>query len=361
MTVACEADIVKEIGSTEFFDHLASISNNDNDFPLAGSIELTLRCNLRCRHCYASYPGASEREMTAMDLRLVLDRLSEHGVLFLLMTGGEILLREDFGEVYLYARSKGFLLTLLSNGTLVDEQVADFLARQPPRRLEITIYGHTPSTYEFITGVPGSFGKFRRGVSLLLERKLPVHLKMMILRSNAHEFEQVREWAGARGAPFRYDAVVNPRLDGDMSPAKERLPAADVARLHGTGEKERDEWIRLRAMVRDSPHDGRLFRCGAGVRTVHIDPRGQMHPCMMWRWAPFDILRGLPDGGWQAHVRSLRHGRMPADSACVGCADSLNCGHCAATSRLETGVAGRHADYYCEIAKAREQLLASGR
>ena len=345
------------IGSAELLTRLASVSDPDHDFPLAGSIELTLRCNLRCRHCYARYPGAGEGEMALGQIERILDKLCDSGVLCLLMTGGEILMRRDFPDIYRYAKAKGFLVALFSNGTLIDTRTADWLAGSPPRRLEITIYGHTRETYEEVTGIPGSFDKFRRGLSLLLERKLPVHLKMMVLRSNAHEFERVREWAKAQGVSFRYDAAVNPRLDGDMNPARERVSADEVAQLYGADGNAREAWLRLRDTVRRTPHDGRLFRCGAGALTFHIDPRGQMHPCMMWRSTPYDPLNGSLKGGWQAHVRRLRAARMPADSACLKCADTLNCGHCAAVSRLETGVAGREVNYYCAIARAREKLL----
>ena len=355
--MACEGDSLPTIGSTEFFARIASAPASANDFPLAGSIELTLRCNLRCRHCYTRYPGAAEGEMAFARIERILDRLRDSGVLFLLLTGGEILMRRDFRDIYLSARAKGFLVTLFTNGTLVDAPTADLLAAAPPRRIEITVYGHTRETYESVTGIPGSFDRFRQGLSLLMERRLPVHLKMMVLRGNAHEFEQVRDWATAQGASFRYDAVVNPRLDGDMFPAQERLPADRVAELRVANGDERDEWRRLRDATRMPPHDGLLFRCGAGTRAFHIDPRGQMYPCMMWRTAPYDPLGGALDGGWQAHVRDLRGAKMPADSACLKCADALNCGICAAVSRLETGVAGKEVDYYCAIARACEKLL----
>jgi radical SAM protein with 4Fe4S-binding SPASM domain len=354
--MACGDCIVHQIGSAEFTERLAG-RDGAGVFPIAGSLELTLDCNLWCRHCYIRYPGATENEMGTEEVKAILDKLADKGVLFLLLTGGEIFARPDFREIYLYARRKGFLLTLFSNATLVDEDLAAFLAAHPPRRIEITIYGHTEETYERITGIEGSYRRFRRGVELLLARGLNVFLKMMVMRSNQHEFESVRHWAEVElGRPFRFDSIINPRLDGHRGVLRERLPPADVVRLEASGGGSREEFERLRALAANPRPDGRLFRCGAGIRTFHIDPRGQMHPCMMWRSTPYDALRRPLDGGWQEHVTDLRAARRPEDSSCTGCVNSFACGNCAATSALEVERAGTKVPYYCAINREREKF-----
>ncbi len=358
--MACGDCIAHQIGSAALLDDLAQRSPSNDDFPLAGSMELTLDCNLWCRHCYIRYPGATADEKKTAETKAILDQLAERGVLCLLLTGGEILARPDFREIYLHAKRRGFLLTLFTNATLVDEDTADFFVTYPPRRIEITIYGHTAATYERVTGVKGSFAAFRRGVDLLLERKLPVYLKMMVLKSNLHELDDVKAWVAARGLPFRFDGVVNPRLDGHRGPLRERLEPADVVRIQGTSEADRAEFVRLRTLAENKLAEGtdhRLFRCGAGVRTFHIDPRGQMHPCMMWRTTPLDAQQGLQPGAWSSHMRELRRQTRPESALCNSCVNSMSCGNCAATSQLETGVAGSNVPYYCRISKAREQLF----
>ncbi|MEM7393421.1 MAG: SPASM domain-containing protein [Verrucomicrobiota bacterium] len=99
-----------------------------------------------------------------------------------------------------------------------------------------------------------------------------------------------------------------------------------------------------------------FFRCGAGIGTFHVDPRGQMHPCMMWRATPFDLLN-QPAEAWKASLEELRSRERPAESKCGTCVNALACGNCPATSRLEAGEAGRPVDYYCRISEAREKLL----
>lgn len=360
--MACPDCIAHQIGSTEL---IRTLLLREGALPPAGSIELTLRCNLRCRHCYILYPGATDGEMNTAEACAVLDKLADGGVLFLLMTGGEIFARHDFRDIYLHAKRRGFLLTLFTNATLIDENLADFLAEWPPRRIEVTIYGHTPETYERVTGVRGSFARFRRGVELLLSRRLPLALKTIVLRSNRHEFGQIKAWAEGLGVPFRFDTIVNPRLNGDRAVLIERITPEEVVELEGASDAHRRQYESLVERARALPPRDRLFTCGAGIRTVHVDARGLLHPCMLWRSTPLDLKVGAVDD-WRSLLDELRSRAFPRDSPCRACAHRLACNNCAATSALENaGRAGQPVSYYCGIRDARYarfdlQLAATG-
>jgi MoaA/NifB/PqqE/SkfB family radical SAM enzyme len=98
-------------------------------------IELTYGCNLHCVHCYTdcyNRPDLIKQETSYEDVIRVLDQLHEEGVLWVCFTGGEIFMRKDFLEIYAYAKQKGFLITLFTNGTLFTEAIADYLAQHPP-------------------------------------------------------------------------------------------------------------------------------------------------------------------------------------------------------------------------------------
>ena len=106
--------------------------------PVNGSYELTFRCNLNCVMCYNNLPGndrqAQARELTLPEIKRIFDQLAEAGCLWLQLTGGEALMRPDFKDIYLYAKAKGFLIRLFTNGTMLTPELADFLAAQPPVR-----------------------------------------------------------------------------------------------------------------------------------------------------------------------------------------------------------------------------------
>ena len=85
----------------------------------------------------------------------------------------------DFEELYLCARRLGMKVLLFTNARLITPHLADLFARVPPLvPIEITVYGMRQESYEAVTRTPGSFAQFRRGVNLLLERKVPFIVKV---------------------------------------------------------------------------------------------------------------------------------------------------------------------------------------
>ena len=86
-----------------------------------------------------------------------MDEITEAGCLWLLFTGGEIFARGEFLDIYTHAKQKGLLVTLFTNGTLINPKIADFLVHWRPFAIEITLYGRTKETYERVTGIPGSY------------------------------------------------------------------------------------------------------------------------------------------------------------------------------------------------------------
>src|SRR5437660_365316 len=110
-----------------------------------------------------------------------------------LIAGGEIFARRDFLDIYAYAKRKGFLITLFTNGTMITEKIADFLADLRPFTIEITLYGGTKETYENLTGIPGSYERCLRGIDLLLERNLPLKLKTVALSITKHEIPLMKK------------------------------------------------------------------------------------------------------------------------------------------------------------------------
>ena len=139
--------------------------------PANGSIELLPLCNMNCDMCYVRL---SRREMEAQGrLRApeewleVGRQMKEAGVLFLLLTGGEPFLYPEFRKVYLGLRQMGMILTINTNGTLIDEDLAAFFGKYKPRRVNITLYGADDGAYERLCHYPGGYAKTLRGIRLL--------------------------------------------------------------------------------------------------------------------------------------------------------------------------------------------------
>jgi MoaA/NifB/PqqE/SkfB family radical SAM enzyme len=155
------------------------------------------------------------------------------GMVFLLLTGGEVLLRRDFFEIYEPLTRMGLVLALYTNGTLITRDVAARLAQAPPSRTEITIYGATAATFEAVTGVPGSYAACCAGIEALVSHGVALGVKTTLTLRNAGELEAMRQMARDWGVPFSASWLLSRRPDGGPSGAD------DCRRLRASRSKPR--------------------------------------------------------------------------------------------------------------------------
>ena len=347
---------VPEITSTEFARRL----NKEllaKRLPLSGSLELTHRCNMHCVHCYCNLPAndkeASQKELRTDEVLNILDQVADAGCLWLLITGGEPLLRKDFMDLFVHAKKKGFIATLFTNGTLVTPAIAGFLADWRPYCIEITLYGATRTTYESITGVPGSFERCLRGIDLLMERGAPVALKTMAMTLNRHEVFQIKAYAEKLGTKFRFDPVLNPRLDGARQPCSYRLTPEEVVALDLADENRVKEWREFCTRLSGSSHPDNLYICGAGVSTFHIDPYGRMSPCEMARHDFCDLRKGPFQKFWDDEFPRFLSLKAKGDYPCNKCELISLCNQCPGWAWLENRDPQKPVDHLCKIAQLR--------
>jgi radical SAM protein with 4Fe4S-binding SPASM domain len=355
---------IPQLGYSEFSRRLhrqAAIRR----IPVMGSLELTFRCNLRCSHCYVAHgrggiPG--RRELSSEEICQIVDQVVDEGCLWFLMTGGEPLYRGDFADIYAYARSKGLLVTLFTNGTLLTPRSADLLAEQRPFLVEITLYGATQATYEQITGVPGSYARCRRGIELLMERDIPLQLKTMVMTHNQHELADMRSFAQSLGVGFRYDPLLNARLDGGDQPLALRLPAEQVVQLDMEDPLRRAGLARSYAELGKSqlPAD-QLYVCNAGVSSFHVDPYGHLCLCMMDRAGGYDLGSGSFKEGWRSFLTQINAVKCSPQAPCSQCSLRPACAQCPGWGRLEHGDPQQVVDFLCQVTQLRAQaFVASG-
>jgi len=324
--------------------------------PLGGGIEPTFRCNLKCAHCYVAY-DPKKKEMTYKEICYILDEITEAGCLWLLITGGEPFVRDDFLDIYTYAKKKGLLVTLFTNGTLITPKVADYLKEWPPFVVEITLYGITKETYEKVTGVAGSFERCIKGMDLLLKRKIPLKLKTTVMTLNRYEVWEIKKYVEDLGVEFRFDPVLNPKLDGSKEPCKLRIPPEEAVELDLAGAKRLKEWREFCQKFWGSSKSDRLYTCGAGLSSFHIGPDGQMSICAMSRSPSYDSLQKSLQDGWRDFVDRIREVKPKEDYRCAKCDLLSLCGHCPGWAQLENGNPEIPVEYLCRIAHLRAEAL----
>jgi radical SAM protein with 4Fe4S-binding SPASM domain len=329
--------------------------------PISGSLDLTYCCNLRCIHCYLGETSLRQRsprhEMNTRQILSVIDEIADAGCLFLLLTGGEPLLREDFPEVYRHAKQRGLVTTVFTNGTLMSDRVLDLFEDFPPRMLEISLYGATAPTYEAITGVPGSYEKCLTGVRRLLERNITVRLKTILMTINRDEFFDIENVAKRFGVAFRFDAALFPCLDGNISPLNLRVSPQEAVEKEFSDQDRAEKWRRYAEKSRGPLPNEDLYNCGAGRTGFHIDPYGNLQPCLMANDIAYDLSKGSFLTGWDDVVGRVREKKAGAASACNRCEKRPLCGFCPPFAKLENGAEDRCSEYLCSLGHHRFMQL----
>ncbi len=339
-------------------------------------LELTERCNNNCIHCYINQPEddtlCRQKELSFEDLRDILRQAVSLGCLSVRFTGGEPLLREDFSEIYLFARRLGLRVFLFTNACLLSEETARLLSRVPPlEKVEVSVYGMSRSSYEAATRRPGSFKEARNGIDLLLKYKIPFVVKGAFLPASVSEIDEFERWAsdipGMRNQPpglsiffdlrGRRDSPERNRKIEEIRPA----PADGLAVMTRHRERYLEEMRQFCGRFMGVPGD-KLFSCGAGVKSGCVDAYGNLQLCMTLRHpgTVYSLKGGsLKDAlvDFFPAIREKRAENAGYFARCARCFLKGLCGQCPAKSWMEHGVLDRPVEYLCDIAHGQARYI----
>jgi radical SAM protein with 4Fe4S-binding SPASM domain len=143
--------------------------------PSCVDIELTYRCNLRCRICpqelYKNQQGKridDRQEMSEQDIDRIFGDLAAMKVGYITLTGGEPFVRRDIFSIIHSARKHGLFVNILSNGALLDESIAEEISRLRVGSITFSLDGDQ-ETHDHIRGVKGSFSRLIRGIETIIQ------------------------------------------------------------------------------------------------------------------------------------------------------------------------------------------------
>lgn len=289
--------------------------------PLEVFVELTHACNLRCRHCYLM--GAQEPGKLSLDeLKRLLAELRAAGTMFISFTGGEVLMRHDFMDVLRAARDEGLFYSVLTNGTLITDDVAGELASLNPTSVEISLYGAVPATHDYVTTRRGSFAQSVRALRLLKTRGVRTVIKTSVLKENLNEISALERMADELGAYFSPDPMIVPAAGGSPRPAEHRL-SDDAFRTYML-----DRHRQVRGSVKRGAKQ-RDTMCSAGKTRCAISPAGDVYPCVIWRMpvgnVKHQLFADLWSGAQMARIRSVSNEALAKCRACDLSPICLNC------------------------------------
>lgn len=339
-------------------------------------LELTERCNNNCIHCYINQPendlSIKQRELGTYKIKAILKEAAELGCLTVRFTGGEPLLRQDFSDLYLFARQQGLKVILFTNATLLNQDIVNLFARIPPlKKIQITLYGIKQKTYEAISRVPGSYKAAMRGIKLLISNKIPFVIKTVFLPQNKKEINQLEAWASKKipSMDRKTDMVINFDLRGRRdSEAKNhsiknlRLTADEEIKLLYSKNNNYVGELRRFFSSFSGPKGPWLFYCGAGRKSACVDAYGKVQACMLLRYPKmtYDLSRGTLKEAMEIFFPKILNKKAVNPQylrRCSNCFLIDLCENCPAKAWMEHGAIDRPVEYYCKISHAQAVFL----
>lgn len=337
--------------------------------PISGTFELSPLCNFSCKMCYVrktplEVQQHDRQQMTKEQWLSIARDAREQGLLYLLLTGGEPFLWPDFWELYEELSKMGFILSINTNGSLIDENVVKRLLQNPPSCVNVTLYGASDETYHALCGAKNAFLKVDRAIKLLKDAGIMVKINCSMTPQNKHDIEKIVQYAKEKELILSTNAYMFPPIRRDASSVgkNERFTPAECVHYNlqryrmQHGEERYEEYLEnvrkgsvyplgLEENCVDS-RDGRI-RCRAGKASFWITWDGFITPCGMMTEPKVDLTDKSFSEAW--NVLTDMSEKIKLSGVCASCRNQKICNACAAMALAETGSTEGIPRYLCEM------------
>ncbi len=255
--------------------------------PVNVTWEITLKCNLRCVHCLSDSGVSALDELSLGECLNLVDELTALKVFQVNIGGGEPFIRNDFLDLLNYAHHKGLVTCVSTNGTIIDDDLANRLAKLKMFYLQVSLDGATEETNDHIRG-KGTYKKILGAIDCLAKNNVAFSINTVLTNLNYHQLDTLQALAGEYGAELRVSRF---RPSGRGKESRYYL-APDKDQLEAFA-----EWLERHDLVRTGDsffcltsenrrHKG-LDMCGAAKMTCCISPNGDIYPCAFMQEGPF--------------------------------------------------------------------------
>lgn len=330
--------------------------------PITVNLELLPICNLHCKMCYirSSYEDVKRLGgLKSVNEWIDIAReLKDAGTLFILLTGGEVFTYPHFKELYIALYKMGFVLTINTNATLINEEVVEWLKDYPPKCVSISLYGSNDNVYERLCGQKGMFTRVNHAIELLQKYHISIECKTVLTPLNYQDLENCYQYVNDRNIMYEvatYSFPATRKLNDEnqirFSP-KEMVECTFYRNKIMSDKKGYQEeiikYLRKYEKSKDIPgKDVQGFSCSACNTSCWITWQGHMVPCAMMNLPytlPFEI-------GFNKAWEELKNkvDQIALSSTCSHCDKRQVCTVCPASAYGETGCFDGTSQYHCDV------------
>lgn len=296
-------------------------------FPCHLTIELTDACNLHCAHCYRDSGPREANHMRPEDLLACLRKLEAAGLRSVELTGGEPLLYRGFDALVEYCCSAFSIVGILTNGTLITEAKAKFLARFRDKLVvSVSLDGACARTHDSRRGREGAFERTVHAIEQLSQEGIKVRVAMTFDDDNQEEIKPTLDLARRLGAIKFGCAPVLP-----LGRAKARDATLDFPRMR-IADLSPEDMSFLNVTSQSDENEVAAGNCGAGYNGYAMDPRGNIRACASFDADGLVFGNVLTDPPETVFGNSLAWAfarvRSPMEEHCRACPKIAFCKYC---------------------------------
>lgn len=341
---------------------LLTLKAKQNRQPLSVKLELLPACNLSCKMCYIKTDWQQINKRGGLiPIEKWLDiakEMKEPGTLFLLITGGEVFMYPEFKRLYIELYKMGFILTINTNATLINEEVVSWLRKYPPKCISISLYGSNNDVYEKLCGQKGMFDRVNTAINLLIKNHISIECKTIFTPLNYNDLNNIWNYIKDKNINYESSVYSFPAIRNHKKEEQIRFNPKqavecifnknDIMFNHEQNRKEVIAYLKKYEKTKTIPGAMQKgFTCSACNTACWINWQGKMLSCAMLP-EPYTLpfKTGFKDA-WD----NLKHqvDNILLSTKCSFCEKRYICTVCPASAFCETGKYDGTSDYHCQM------------